>query len=416
MDKNNWLDQALADDDLGLLDIKPISVAPTADEHLLAGFTEINAFVSQYQREPEKTISNMTEFQLHARLASIRGNPLHRATLVEYDTHGLFFEITQGAETTPDCIPDQSAALEQEKVFASLEDVFADDSFGLLNTEQNSIFDITHIPKERIKADDISRRKKCKDFDQYKDKFKQVQQEIGDNKRMLKLFTDKGQALVEGNFYIMHGILLYLKSIDISSEEKTVGGKRFRKDGRTHCIFENGTESNMLYRSLAKELYKDGKIVSQTNEATTQETYDNFHGINKDDTETGYVYILKSLSDNPEIAFRKDLYKIGLCSSSVEKRIANAENEATYLMAPVKIIASYKCFNTNIQELEGLIHQFFGSTCLDIEVTDQNGQIHRPREWFLTPFNNIDSAIQLLISGDIVNYRYDNATKAIIER
>jgi hypothetical protein len=43
-------------------------------------------------------------------------------------------------------------------------------------------------------------------------------------------------------------------ALDMAKEgfEKYKSNVRNRKDGRTRCIFENGTESNMLYRSRYK--------------------------------------------------------------------------------------------------------------------------------------------------------------------
>ena len=89
-------------------------------------------------------------------------------------------------------------------------------------------------------------------------------------------------------------------------------------DGRTHVIFENGTESNMMYQSLRKILEKDGKSVSALNL--------NFNAIEIGDNATGYIYILKSLSDNPEIRALDNLYKIGYTSNTVAERIKNAKS------------------------------------------------------------------------------------------
>jgi hypothetical protein len=47
--------------------------------------------------------------------------------------------------------------------------------------------------------------------------------------------------------------------------------------------------------------------------------------IDEGDSETGYIYVLKSLSENPRIANTKNLFKIGFSTTSVEERIKNAE-------------------------------------------------------------------------------------------
>jgi hypothetical protein len=296
----------------------------------------------------------------------------------------------------------------------SLEDIFNDDDLGLLDDgKDGDIFKIKHVPVQRAAADEVAKRKRCKDFDQFEHLFKNVHRELREGKRKLLPFNDKGYQLVEGNYYVLNGLLAYLADINFTSEAKTVDGKRFRKDGRTRTIFENGTESTMLYRSLAKALYKDGRIVSETNEQENSNFYTNFGGITEDDTSTGYIYILKSLSKDPRIQALDHLYKIGFSTTKVEKRIANAKKEATYLMADVEIIAEYQVFNINPQKFEYYLHAFFGESCLDLLVADKDGKNHQPKEWFVAPLNVIQQAVELLVNGQILNYQYNKHTKYI---
>ena len=296
----------------------------------------------------------------------------------------------------------------------SLEDIFNDDDLGLLDDgKDGDIFKIKHVPVQRAATDEVAKRKRCKDFDQFEHLFKNVHRELREGKRKLLPFNDKGYQLVEGNYYVLNGLLAYLADINFTSEAKTVDGKRFRKDGRTRTIFENGTESTMLYRSLAKALYKDGRIVSETNEQENSNFYTNFGGITEDDTSTGYIYILKSLSKDPRIQSLDHLYKIGFSTTKVEKRIANAKKEATYLMADVEIIAEYQVFNINPQKFEYYLHAFFGESCLDLLVADKDGKNHQPKEWFIAPLNVIQQAVELLVNGQILNYQYNKYTKYI---
>lgn len=296
----------------------------------------------------------------------------------------------------------------------SLEDIFNDDDLGLLDDgKDGEIFKIKHVPVQRAAADEVAKRKRCKDFDQFEHLFKNVHRELREGKRKLLPFNDKGYQLVEGNYYVLNGLLAYLADINFTSEAKTVDGKRFRKDGRTRTIFENGTESTMLYRSLAKALYKDGRIVSETNEQENSNFYTNFGGITEDDTSTGFIYILKSLSKDPRIQSLDHLYKIGFSTTKVEKRIANAKKEATYLMADVEIIAEYQVFNINPQKFEYYLHAFFGESCLDLLVADKDGKNHQPKEWFIAPLNVIQQAVELLVNGQILNYQYNKYTKYI---
>ncbi|MES2966539.1 MAG: GIY-YIG nuclease family protein [Patescibacteria group bacterium] len=138
--------------------------------------------------------------------------------------------------------------------------------------------------------------------------------------------------------------------------------------------------------------------------------------IDNEDSETGYIYVLKSQSNNPRIATTKNLFKVGFSTSSVEERIKNAEQDPTYMMAPVSIVATYRCFNMNPQRFERLIHRFFNEVCLDVEITDSNGKNYLPKEWFIAPISVIDKAIDLIIKGEVVNYIYDNVQKKIIKK
>ena len=296
----------------------------------------------------------------------------------------------------------------------SLEDIFNDDDLGLLDDgKDGDIFKIKHVPVQRAATDEVAKRKRCKDFDQFEHLFKNVHRELREGKRKLLPFNDKGYQLVEGNYYVLNGLLVYLADINFTSEAKTVDGKRFRKDGRTRTIFENGTESTMLYRSLAKALYKDGRIVSETNEQENSNFYTNFGGITEDDTSTGYIYILKSKSTDPRIQSYDHLYKIGFATTTVEKRIANAKKEPTYLMADVEVIAEYQAFNINPQKFEYYLHAFFGESCLDLLVADKQGKNHQPKEWFIAPLQVIQQAVELLVNGQIMSYQYNKFKKEI---
>jgi hypothetical protein len=216
----------------------------------------------------------------------------------------------------------------------------------------------------------------------------------------------KEQQIDKGLFFILKGIMLYIAEV---GDRKAIKGK---VNARLRCIFENGTESDMLLRSLSAELYKDGRRVSEHEERLLT----GLENITSDDDETGHIYVLKSLSEKEEIKFIENLYKIGFCQVPIEDRIKNAEKEPTYLMAPVKMVCSYRCYNLNAQKLELLLHTFFGNSCLNIDVFDNNGQRHTPREWFIAPLDVIEQAINFLISGEIVDYKYDSEKQEMVGR
>ena len=235
------------------------------------------------------------------------------------------------------------------------------DLLGLLNDDSEGLFDLKHVQpydKERAAAEFIARRKPCKDFEKYVSLFKMVQNDLKNSKRTLVDF--KQGNLRENTFYVHNGVLFYLEKINITQKEYYKSdGTRVREDGRTRCIFENGTESNMLKRSIEKILYANGKVVTENLDSSNEEFLKHFNNISEVDQETGFIYILKSKSTKKEIQEINNLFKIGYSSTTVEERIKNAAQEPTYLMADVRIVMTYNCYNMNPLKLENILHNFF---------------------------------------------------------
>jgi hypothetical protein len=305
----------------------------------------------------------------------------------------------------------------KEQEISSLDDILNNDMLGLLNDRSEGLFDFKHIKSEdaRASADFVARRKPCKDFDKYEPVFKEVQNDLSIKDRSLIAF--KEENLREGDFYVHNGLLLLLEKVEFEEGvQEFKSGSRVRKDGRTRVIFENGTESNMLYRSLYKSLLANGKAVSANINKVNENFIERFSNVTEEDEEAGFIYILKSIGDRPEIKSIPDLYKIGFSTTHVEERIKNAINEPTYLFAEVDPVAVFKCFNMNTQKFELLLHNFFGSSCLNVDVYGKNGQRYTPREWFIAPIKIIEQAIQLIINGKIVSYRYDPIENQIVVR
>ena len=396
--KEDILKEIFENDPLGLLDVKQKkSAARTSDERLASSFDEINDFIEKNEREPKPDISNISEYKLYSILKGLRDNEEKMMALEPQDKYGLLNT--------------------EKKEINSIDDIFGDDSLGILGNDDEGLFDFKHTPKdyERAETDFVANRFKCKDFNKYESIFKEVQDDLALGKRKLVKF--KESSLKENNFYVYNGIIMYLNKVNFSDEyENFPSGKRNQKNGRTQCIFENGTESNMLYRSAIRALYDNGKIITQNIDKVIEEFTESFSGIISKDKKTGHIYILTSQSKKEEIASLENLYKIGYSSTSVQERIKNAENQPTYLMAPVKIESSWMCYNMNAQKFESLIHRFFGHTCLEIDVFDNKGIRHTPREWFIIPIEAIEQAISLIISGEIVNYRYDKENEVIVKK
>jgi hypothetical protein len=412
MDKDKVLDEIFSNDPLGLLIVKPKkSGARTADERLLASFQEINDFVANNNKEPEPNPSNISEYQLYSRLKSLRENTVKVEQLKPHDIYNLLpeIEISQANEPKQEYL--------KPKEINSLDDILGDDSLDILGGDDEGLFEFKHTPKdyERAQADFIARRKPCKDFDKYKPLLASVQKDLAEGKR--KLIDFKQDNLQEKAFYVHNGVLFYLEEINISQKEHyKKDGTRVREDGRTRCIFENGTESNMLKRSVEKILYANGRVVTENIDKVNEGFIESFSSITDEDEEAGYIYVLKSKSTDTRITAIPNLHKVGYSKIDVEDRIKNAEKEPTYLMAPVRIKGAWKCYNMNPQKLEQLLHNFFGNSCLEIDVFDEKGKIHRPREWFIAPFEVIEQSIELIINGKIIKYRYDAENGVIVLR
>lgn len=398
MAKKLTIDDIFDDDDFGLLDSKAkTSNVKTDEDRLVDSLEEINAFFDKNKREPNK--SSMSEYGLLAKLKNFRENETQKKVLKPFDRHNLLGYVEMEKQT--------------------IDDILNDDDLGLLDADKDlDIFKFKHTPRpeDRAEADFVAQRKpmKEKEFEKYEVMFQKVHKEIKEGKRKILPFTNIEKNLHVGDFYLMDGLLLYLESANLKKEEwEQKSGNRVRVEGRTRTIFENATYSNMLYRSLGKQIQKNGKLITNTYEKIEQDLFINTGLVMEEDIQSGWIYVLKTKSTNSQIVNIKDLYKVGFASNSVDERIKNAKHEATYLYADVQKVATYKVYNRNADKLESLLHRFFANACLDIDLFNEKGQRLNPREWFVVPFDVIEETIQLILNENIVNYEYDPLTKKI---
>lgn len=292
-----------------------------------------------------------------------------------------------------------------------LEEIF-DDPLLKMSEEEENLFDIPQDMRRVIakkKADYVAQHKLCENFEDYKPLFEKVHQELREGKRSL-VKINKTATLIEGRYYFVSGQMLLLEHI---GEKKK--SSNFLPDARTRCIYENGTESDILLQTLRKNVVGDGYAISELQEDSESQYFSNAD-ITVDDNVTGYIYVLSSLSDDPAVKDVKNLYKIGFTTTNVEQRIANAENEPTYLMAPVKIVASYKVVNLNSQKFEDLVHQLLKHVQFQVTVFDDRGIEHQPQEWFVVPLSVVDVIIKKIMDGSIVGYTYNPQLQCLEKR
>jgi hypothetical protein len=343
-------------------------------------FQEIIEWIKSHNgREPEKS-RNMTERKLFSRLKGYRGKPEMIKKLAEIDELNLF--------------DSKNTVLENSiKNPESIDDILNDNTLFENKDKVDSLLDLSRYKRTINAADKYSVRKRASHFERYESLFKLVQKEIANGTRKI-IPVDSEKNIIPGKFYIDNGILLYVLSVGNYYIDKN--GHR---NAKLHLIYENGTENKgILLRSFASNLFdktRHGRMVTEVMSDVMGET--SVEERSAEYITTGYIYVVKSLSSNLEISKYQNLYKIGFANGSVEKRVANSENEATYLYAPVKIVATWEVQNFSGRKLETVIHHRFADKQLQISVPTANGKIENPKEWYIVSLDEIEANINDII-------------------
>ena len=390
----------ITDSDLELLAELGIDITPdpvkhrtAREERIIAGFEEIQRFVEQQGRLPQHGDDRDIFERIYAvRLEQIRQSQECREVLTPFDIGEIL-----GTED-PLAIPDEEA-LSDEELLASL---------GIDALADNDVTQLTHVrPRQEIKAaEEVAQRTPCPDFEQFKPIFEAVQYQLQTGERQSLKYQDNA-AINQGDLFILDGH----KALVAEMGESFISDYG-RPDCRLRVVYDNGTESDLLLRSLQRALNKD-KISRRittpdlgplfTDEETVQEAI------------TGYIYVLRSQSEDPFIASNRSvIHKIGVTGGDVKRRIANAKKDPTYLLADVEIVATYQLRNINRKKFETLLQKFLASARLDVELKDRFGAPVRPKEWFLVPLETIETVIQKIMDGTIDQYQYDPATARLL--
>ena len=362
------------------------------EERIIAGFEEIQRFVEQHGHVPQHGEDKDIFERLYAvRLDRLRTLGECRTLLEPFDHQGLLVG-TDVAHIKP------VETISDDELLAELEGVAG----------PAGITELRHVRSQADirAAEEIANREKCEDFDRFQPLFKQADIEIKSGIRQTRPFG-KDARVDPGNFFILSGQLVYVA--EKGEDFQTPNG---HIDARLRVIYANGTESNLLLRSLQRALYKDeaGRRLTDPNVGPLfSETWDD------DDIESGTIYVLRSLSDHPFIKEHRELiHKIGVTGGKIETRIANASLDATYLLADVEVVASYKLAGINRTKLENLFHRIFAPAQLELTIQDRFGNPVRPREWFLVPLQVIDEAVQRIREGSITAMSYDPKTARLV--
>ena len=384
-------------DDDELLEALGVEVAPVKaggrtprEERIIAGFEDILRFHEAHKRAPQHGEGRNIFERLYAvRLDQLRKLPEAHALLAELDKPGLL----SGAPATPIDVNE----LDEDALLAEL-GVSSDPS------DHADITVLRHVRSlaERQSAEEIADRTPCEDFDRFQPLFERVERELCAGIR--KAIQFKGEASVDrGNFFIVGGQFAYVA--EKGEEFETSSGQ---PDARLRLIYGNGTESNLLQRSLQRALTQDGNGRRLSDPDAGPLFGD---AAEPNDIESGTIYVLRSLSKHPFVTeHRMLIHKIGVTGGKVETRIADAENQATYLLAPVEIVAEYRLHNINRTRMENIFHRLFSTVQLDLTIEDRFGKPVKPREWFVVPMHVIDEAVERIRDGTITELVYDAQT------
>ncbi len=392
-------------DDDELLDALGVDIAPLKassrtqrEERIIASFEDILRFHQTHGRAPLHGEGRDIFERLYAvRLDQLRKLPEAQTLLAALDGPGLL----SGAAA----VPADVNALDEDALLAEL-------GIGA-PADQNDITVLRHVRShtEKRAADEIANRTPCKDFAHFKPLFDEADAGLKAGTWMTKPFV-KNASIALGDFFIVSGQIAYVA--EMYEGTKTKDG---RDNPRLRVIFDNHTESDLLLRSLSRSLYPDGNTPVGRRLIRKDDGPLFGSAVEPDDIETGTIYVLRSLTSHPFVAEHRELiHKLGVTGGKVEARIAGAEKDATYLLAEVEVVASYKLHNVNRVRLENIFHRLFGAAQLDLTIEDRFGHPVKPREWFLVPLHVVDEAVRRIIDGSITDTVYSPETAQLVNR
>lgn len=391
----------VTDDDLELLgelgvetESTPAGGRTPKEQRIIAGFEEIERFVEEHGRPPQHGESRDIFERLYAvRLDRVRASAECRGILEPLDKHGLLGPAHESTGGRVEEEPSDAALLE---------------SLGVADGKQADISQLVHVrSREEIKAaEEVAQRNPCADFARFKPWFEKVQYDLSAGTRHTIKYQDNAEVN-QGDMFILDG-----QKVLVAEMGEPFVSDYGRPDRRLRVVYDNGTESDLLVRSLQRALNKDKASRRITQPDLGPLFSDQVAG---DDVATGIIYVLRSKSDHPFVAeHRNVLHKIGVTGGDVKNRVANAKKDPTYLLADVEVVATFKLANINRKKLESLLHKFLGAARLDLELQDRFGANVEPREWFLVPLGVIQEVVQRIMDGTLGKWRYDPKKAALV--
>lgn len=393
-------------DEFGLLDVrlKPRGARPPELERDASLVREVNDFFERHGRLPHEDSSDHDEMRLGTIWSGLvrRADP---AVFADVDRHGL---LAEDAPDEPSKVRDWREDPLDEEIPGSLDDIFDDDDVDIPEA-LTQIRNVTPVA-ERNLPDHRAEFFPCPDFETFRPAFEEIQAELDAGAREA---TPVGSREIidvqEGSYFIRNGLLAYIAE---KAEMTARGGKR---DHRLRVVFSNGTESDPLISSFRKALAADptARVIHRPGLGPLDPDWE------ADQLDlTGTIYVARSRSDQPAIAEVRDiLVKIGVTTQEVHRRVADARNDPTFLLAPVDIVATYELRNLSRRKVEDLLHRFFDEARpRDLWIMDRFGRKIFPREWFYVLPEHVSQAVQAIKDGTLHRLRYDPASQKIVHR
>ncbi len=428
--KPKSFDELLENDPFGLLDnVGEKRLSMSVSEKVKSAFEEIADFVKTNQRLPSLEADDFDEELLAEKYFSlIKISPEGQMYCESFLPENKNSQSTEISPIFEEKLSSKEEELQEQidrmetKSYNNIDDIFNDDPLGLLSDVGDVCVENESWKKDREESSNsvdgqIAKPKTCKEFYKYQRYFDEINRLLSEGHLEAVDIHDTTASIELGDVFVVNGMMSLIAEVnDLSHKIKSSRKLTYR----VRQIFANGTESSPLSTSIKTTFYSKAdspgrRIVSK-----------DYIGIEflesmKIDLErlssgssnvmTGYVYILSSRSTNPTIrgfAEQSKLVKIGYCTTDVKTRIANAENEPTYLCAPVNVIRTYECYNFDPKNLEDVLHTILASHRLNVELKDKNGTIYRPKEWFTVSFQTAIEIVEHLFAGDLSSYYIDN--------
>lgn len=363
------LDDILAsEDEFGLLavDARPNFTGGGEVAHVLA---ELERFVADHGRPP----SSEPGTPIAERILATKGRRLSEDAAIG--------SLLQPIEPAPP---------------ATVDDILDDDLL-----DDDAIFSLTHVqPREaQDQPEYIGSRKPCSDFERFRPLFEAIATDLGAKRRETRKFA-REQEIDVGQFFIQKGMMAYVAEAGEVFQDRL--GNRNR---RLRVIYDNATESDPLLRSFASLLYNDenGRRITDPVAGPLFAPE-----LDEGDVQSGHIYIARTLSREPHLAEHAPrMLKIGVTGGDVHRRVGDAVNDPTFLLAPAAIVTSFTLYNINRSRLEGLLHRFFDPVRADIEIKDRFGKAVRPREWFFATPDHVTEVVRRIQDGSITRCYFD---------